>query len=114
LFIKRGKVILKKKRTVILNISVCLMIIYFILHATPSIALRTHLFMTGNAIVAITTGIEDDELHNKVDKESLECQNAKCYTLTKPAFEKATQSKLRNYKVTKIGFLFFAKYYGEA
>ena len=55
-----------------------------------------------------------DELHNKIDKQFLESQNAKCYTLTKPAFEKATQSKLRNYKVTKKGFLFFAEYYGEA
>ena len=40
-------------------------------------------------------------------------KNAKCYTLTKPAFEKATQGDLRNYKVTKRGFLYFAEYYGE-
>ncbi|TCO69228.1 hypothetical protein [Marinisporobacter balticus] len=87
---------------------------YVILHITPTIALRTHLFMTGHPIVSLSTGIGPDEFHNKIDKQLLESQNAKCYTLTKPAFEKATQGELRNYKVTKKSFLFFAEYYGEA
>ena len=87
---------------------------YIILHSTPTLALRTHLFMNGHPIVSLSTGIVDDELHNNIDKQILESQNAKCYTLTKPAFEKVTQSNLSNYKVTKKGFLFYAEYYGEA
>jgi len=103
----------KRVITIIITLC-CLVLMYVLLHSTPLVALRTHLFMTGHPIVSFATGIVDDELHNKIDKQILESQNAKCYTLTKPAFEKATQSKLRNYKVTKKGFLFFAEYYGEA
>ena len=84
------------------------------LHSTPTIALRTHLFMNGNPIIAFTTGIVDDELHNRLDKKVLESQNAKCYTITKPPIYKPTQNKLMNYKVTQKGFLFFAVNYGEA
>lgn len=69
--------------------------------------------MTGYPVIAFTTEIVDDELHNRIDKQILESQNAKCYTLTKPVFEKATKGKLRNYKVTKKGILYFAEYYGE-
>jgi hypothetical protein len=45
---------------------------YVLLHSTPSVALRTHLFMTGHPIVSFATGIVDDELHNKIDKQILE------------------------------------------
>lgn len=104
-----------KKKLITTLVTICfLLIIYVLIHSTPYAALRTYLFMTGHPIVSFTTGIVDDELHNKIDKQILEGQNAKCYTLTKPAFEKATQSKLGNYKVTEKGFLFFAEYYGEA
>ncbi|WP_408009845.1 hypothetical protein ACJROX_05990 [Pseudalkalibacillus sp. A8] len=51
--------------------------------------------------------------HNKVDKEMFAELNAKAYTLTTPPIEKATQGELRNYLVRKIGFLYFAEFYGE-
>jgi len=69
--------------------------------------------MNGYPVIAFTTGIADDKFHNKIDKQILESQSAKCYTLTKPAFEKATKGQLKNYKVTKKYFLYFAEYYGE-
>lgn len=83
------------------------------LHITPNIALRTHVFFSGYFIEAITTDIVDDEFHNKIDKELLEKQKAKCYTLTNPPVEKATQGILSNYKVVKKGILYFADYYGD-
>jgi len=70
--------------------------------------------MSGHPIDAFITGIKDDELHNRIDKQSLEMQNAKCYTLTKPPFESATQSYLSNYKVIKKGSQYYVEYYGEA
>jgi hypothetical protein len=105
---------MKKKIILAVTAICCIIAMYIVLHITPTLALRTHLLMKGYPIVSLTTGIVDDELHNRIDKEILESQNAKCYTLTKPAFEKPTQSKLRNYKVTKKGILYFAEYYGEA
>lgn len=108
-----GRGILKSELAT--KIAACFIIIIFILlHSTPSIALRSHLFITCHPVVAFTTGIVDDELHNKTDKQELKGQNAKCYTLTKPVHEEATDSYLENYIVKKVGFLLFAKYYGEA
>ena len=84
---------------------------YGLLHITPNIAIRTHLFMIEHPIISITTGITYDE----VDKRALEGKNVKGYTLTKSAFDEATQRVLRDFKVTKKGFLYFANYYnGEA
>ena len=104
-----------KKKIITTIITVCCLVLMFVgLHSTPYVALRVHLFMTGHPVSSLTTKIVDDELHNKIDKQFLESQNAKCYTLTKPAFEKATQSNLNNYIVTKKGFMYYAEYYGEA
>ena len=113
-YYKKGESMLKKKIITTIITVCCIVIMYVVLHSTPYVALRIHLLMTGHSVSSFTTKIVDDELHNKIDKQILESQNAKCYTLTKPAFEKATQSNLRNYKVTKKGFLFYAEYYGEA
>ncbi|MCZ8538021.1 hypothetical protein M9R32_12565 [Paenisporosarcina quisquiliarum] len=63
---------------------------------------------------AMTSGIIDDHFHNKIDQEKFAELNAKAYTLTKPPIEKATQGELRNFLVRKIGFLYFAEFYGEA
>lgn len=105
--------ILKKKSGII--IALCsIAIIFMLLHSTSSIALRTYLFTDGHPIVAFNTEIINDDLHNRVDKQTLDKQNAKCYKITKPAFEKAAQTELTTFEVRKIGFLFFAKYYGEA
>lgn len=98
-----------KKKTLIK----ILVIIYFALHLTPRSALKTHVFLTGHFLSAIRTDIIEDVEHNEMDKEQLKKENAKCYRLTNPPVEKATQGELRNYKVRKIGPLYFAQYYGE-
>lgn len=102
-----------KKIKITIIVAISIIVTFVILHITPNLALRTHVFFNGYFIEAITTGIIDDEHHNKVDKEFLENQNAKCYTLTKPPIEEATQGILQNYKVAKKGFLYFASYYGN-
>jgi hypothetical protein len=99
----------KKKWLVIVS----LLIVFTILHATPNLALKTHVFVMGYPIAAISSGIIEDDFHNKVDKEKFAKINAKAYTLTKPPIEKATQGKLRNYLVRKIGIWYFAEYLGE-
>lgn len=101
-----------KKKTIILFI-ISFIIIILLLHSTPNLALRTHLVFLGYPIVAIKTGIIDDDYHNEVDKDELKVLNAKAYTLTKPPIEKATDGKLRNFIVKKRGFLYIAEYYGE-
>jgi hypothetical protein len=77
-------------------------------------ALRTHVFFMSYPKEAMTSGIIDDQFHNKIDQEKFAELNAKAYTLTKPPIEKATQGELRNFLVRKIGFLYFAEFYGEA
>jgi hypothetical protein len=88
--------------------------IFLLLHSTPHMALRTHVFFMSYPKEAMTSGIIDDQFHNKIDQEKFAELNAKAYTLTKPPIEKATQGELRNFLVRKIGFLYFAEFYGEA
>lgn len=100
---------MKKKIMIIIS----LLSIFVIAHATPSMALRTKVILMGHPVASLTTGIIEDEFHNEVDKEKFAELNAKAYTLTKPPVERATEGKLRNYLVRKVGFLYFAEYYGE-
>ncbi|WP_088071816.1 hypothetical protein [Gottfriedia luciferensis] len=76
-------------------------ILFFVLHSTPVLALRTHLFFNGHPVLAVTTKITDDREHNRLDKEYLKKEKAKCYTLTKAPKEKITDSYLTNYIVYK-------------
>lgn len=99
----------KKEITFVL----ALLTIFLLLHSTPDTALRTHVFTLGYPKAALTSAIIDDEYHNEVDQDKFVELNAKAYTLTKPPIEKATQGELRNFLVKKIGFLYFAEYYGD-
>lgn len=102
---------LKKKRQLLFIIALVAFIV--LLHATPGLALRTHVFMLGYPKAAFTSGIVDDDYHNRVDKDFFSSINARAYTLTEPPVEKATQGELRNFLVRKIGFFYIAEYYGE-
>lgn len=92
---------------------VSFLVVLYILHSTPNMALRTQVFISGYPKAAITSDIIDDDYHNKVDKDKFAGLNAKAYTLTEPPIEKATQGELRNYLVRKFGFFYIAEYYGE-
>ncbi|MGO0905543.1 hypothetical protein ACTPC6_07145 [Clostridioides difficile] len=102
-----------KRMKLVLTAVLSIIVMFLILHSTPTLTLKTHVFFNGYFKEAITTGIIDDEFHNKIDKEKLSKENAKCYTLTKPPLDKATESYLRNYKVIKKGPLYFTEYYGD-
>ena len=97
------------KKTV--GIIVSLGIIFILLHSTPKIALRCHVFIMGHPIKALTTDIYVTSIDNELDNEILNKQNAKSYTLTKPPFEKATETELDTFLVKKQWFLYFAEYY---
>ncbi|RDY23203.1 hypothetical protein CHF27_009655 [Romboutsia maritimum] len=102
-----------KNKMIITGIVVSIISLFLILHTTPTLALRTSLFLNGYFYEAMATEVIDDKFHNKVDKDILEKQNAKCYTLTIPPVEKVTQTELRNFKVTKDGSFYSVEYYGE-
>lgn len=103
-----------KRKIAIVIIAVSAILIFLILNTKPTLAIRTHLFLSGYFYESIATEIKDDEFHNRVDKDILEHQNAKCYTLTIPPIEKATHGELRTFKVTKKGYFYSVEYYGEA
>ena len=90
-------------------LSIALLFVY--LHLTPNLALRTYVFFsTCHPISAVTKGITDDEWHNTYDKDLLNKEHAKAYTLTIP--QKKDNIELRNYTVKKVGVLYFADYLG--
>ncbi|MFJ5718297.1 hypothetical protein [Neobacillus sp. NPDC093127] len=94
---------------------IVVVVIFLLLHLTPKIAIRTHVLFMGYPIESFTSDIYEYKFSYKVDKNNFIkfYPNAKAYTLTKPPFEKATESELSNYIVRKSGFLYFADIYGE-
>ncbi len=88
-------------------------LLFVLLHLTPKMALRTHVFFMGYPIAAITSAIVNDEFHNEMYKKEFKEKNSKAFTLTDPPIEKASQGQLRNFKVTQVGYLNFADYLGN-
>ncbi|WP_175987560.1 hypothetical protein [Bacillus sp. Marseille-Q1617] len=89
------------------------LLLFIVLHSTPHLALRTKVFFMGYPADAFTTGIVNYEYEKEVNGGASSSLNGKTYTLTEPPVEKATQGELRNYLVKKVGFLYFAEYFGE-
>ncbi|UOQ45493.1 hypothetical protein MUN89_05980 [Halobacillus salinarum] len=83
--------------------------LYILLHLTPRIALRTHLFFEGHPIAAITSQIVHEKAHNNEEEMG---KRYKDYKLTDPPNERATQSQLRNFRVVKKRYLYYAEYRG--
>lgn len=97
------------KKKLIIIISSCIVLLFIGLHITPELALRAYVFRIGHPIVAFTVNLEEDYIHR-----NLETENIKFYTLHEAPVDRETGNDLTSYRVTKKGFLFFAKYYGEA
>ena len=57
-----------------------MLVVIILLHSTPSMALRTHLFLMGYPKAAISSEIIEDKEHNAVDKDKFAALNAKAYT----------------------------------
>ncbi|WP_088226179.1 hypothetical protein [Desulfosporosinus sp. FKB] len=82
-------------------------------HTTPQMAIRTYLFLSEHPISALTTGIVENQFQTELDRNILELQDAKIYSLTRPPLD-VSGNHLINVKVTKKGASYFAQYYGEA
>ncbi|WOV85756.1 hypothetical protein PGH26_07420 [Sporosarcina jeotgali] len=106
----KQKKILFRKRVVIGLAS--LVVLFYLLHSTPNMAVRTCVFFTGHPVAAITSDIEEDAGYSESDKKEYKKINTKAYTLTNPPLEKATDSVLENYQVESYGLIYFAKFSG--
>ena len=102
----------KKGKSILAVFTFCLLAL-FVSHLMPKMALRAHLFTNGYFISSLSSRIIDDQFHNRVDHKRLAKQQAKCYALTKPPVERATEGKLKNWKVKRVGFFYFVSYYGD-
>lgn len=88
------------------NVLLFILILFIILHITPQLSIRTHLFVTGHPKTAFTTQM------NKT-KHSSESKNVSFYNLTDPPTIKALDTDLTTYKVVRIFFLYFTVYHGN-
>ena len=95
-----------KRKLITLPRVICISIIFFIIiHITPQMALRTHLFFTGHPKIAFTSKVEEFE-------RGEENKRIKFYTLNPPPIDRSTGNELLAYKITRIGFLCIATYHG--
>ncbi|WP_042457274.1 hypothetical protein [Neobacillus dielmonensis] len=99
----------------ILTTAFIVAVLFLILHLTPKIAIRTHLLFMGYPKQAFSSTIYEFKFHSDTDRNHFlrSNPNARVYTLTEPPFEKATESELSHYIIRKVGFLYFAEFYGE-
>ncbi|WP_297637408.1 hypothetical protein [uncultured Clostridium sp.] len=100
-------------------IAVCSIIIiiggFVATHITPYMSIRTYIFITGHPIEAFKGNIEKNDFQYKLDKDVLDSENAVIYVIKDSNLkDKETENVISNYKVTKTGFLYFTKNYGEA
>ena len=75
------------------------MILFLLLHLSPSIAIRTHVFMEGHPIIAITKDIKEDNGYYQMDKVPQETFGT---------------SSTNHFTISKHGFLYFAHDVGFA
>ena len=87
---------------------------FIILHLTPSLAVRTHLLITGHPIAPFTVTVRFNELQQSLDKNSLEQENSQIYCIDGKVKYYDTGNYIFNFKVKRAGFLYFAEYSGEA
>lgn len=90
----------------VVSLFALVILLFVLLHTTPKMALRTHLFFEGYPKIAFTSEIVDYEYLNLPANE----EESKGYILTEPPFEKDTGGILDTYQVKKTGFLYFAEY----
>ncbi|MFD0048154.1 hypothetical protein ACFVHQ_02255 [Actinomycetes bacterium NPDC127524] len=102
---------MKRLIRIVVILGVILGVIFILLHSSPKMALRFHVFLIGNPKEALTTEINDNKIDDTFDMEKLAKLNAETYVLTEPPFEKATGTEMDTFLVRKIGFLYFADYY---
>lgn len=107
-FEKGDLIVVTEKKNFIMKYTLLALVLgFFLLHMTPVLSLRTHLFFRGHfreACVTNFTKIEKKEEDNN--------QFTSFYTADPPLYEKHTNSELVTYKV-EGAIIYFASYYGE-
>ncbi|MCI1946526.1 MAG: hypothetical protein LKJ66_12985 [Clostridium luticellarii] len=87
---------------------------FIISHATPSISIRTHIFASGYPVGAFKGTVKVNKGQYNMDKSILDKENAMIYTIVGyNLYDRATGNVITNYKVKKIGPLYFTEDYGE-
>ena len=86
-------------------------ILYFS-HFSPSIAIRSHVFMLGYPKSALTSEIVEYEESNELNKEEFDDRDMKMYTISKPPIDRDTETVLSYFLVKKVGIFYFAEYAG--
>lgn len=85
---------------------VCIILgVFVLLNCTPSLSLRTYLFVTGHFKEAFTARLYRD-------RSELETKNVKYYFFDPMPIDYATGNAMYNYKTTKVLFIYFPSYYG--
>lgn len=97
---------MKKRVFTFRNIFLSILLSFIILHITPQLSIRTHLFVTGHPKTAFTTQLI--ELNQDTNSK-----NVYFYNLTNPPTIKSLDTDLKTYKVVKILFLYFSVYNGK-
>lgn len=82
-----------------------LVLLFIILHVTPSLSLRTHLVFTGHPKLAFTAQIEDLNYNNDNKRIGF-------YSFNPSPVDRATGNTKLAYKTTKIGFIYLTTYHG--
>ncbi|AJA47223.1 hypothetical protein CPAST_c11230 [Clostridium pasteurianum DSM 525 = ATCC 6013] len=107
---------MKFSRTAIIIVSFFLIIIggFIISHTTPSMSIRAHIFINGYPIGAFKGTIQVNKGQYNMDKDVLHRGNSMIYTMVGyHIYDRVTGDVISNYKVKKIGFLYFVEDYGE-
>ncbi|MHC6179096.1 hypothetical protein ACYUJ6_04475 [Clostridium sp. JNZ X4-2] len=87
---------------------------FIISHATPSISIRTHIFASGYPVGAFKVTLHVHKGLYNADKNALHKENAMIYYIQGyNLYDRATKNPIGNYKVKKIGPLYFTENYGE-
>ncbi|MCB2309174.1 hypothetical protein LGL08_21635 [Clostridium estertheticum] len=86
-----------------------------ITHITPSMSIRTYLFVTGHPIGAFKSTISINKGQYEMDKDILDNEHAMIYeTDDFIVYDGGTGNPMSNFKVTKTWILYFAEIYGQA
>ena len=89
--------------------------LFFLLHSTPDLAVRSKLFFDGHMIGAFQGKVDFNEFQHNLDKEELESLNSKIYSINEANINDfETENVIYNFIVKSNGVLYFANYYGEA
>ncbi|WP_243283734.1 hypothetical protein [Clostridium thermobutyricum] len=108
------KKFLNNKYLNVLGIIMAIIVIFIALHSTPSLSIRTNLLFDGYFLEFFKGDIVFNEFQHNLDKDILEKDNSKIYTFTGTNATYREGFLINNFKVKKVGFLYFADSYGEA